>query len=233
MPLFLASIWPVHQLWSRARRMHQRDVERLLGRREGDTALFHAAQDMARADIPESARGFMLATMTALQKRMEVCAASPPGPLFAGWWPKRWPVSSGRWSNPRAHHSSLLCQHGTDCVGHAVRVMTDTNPNKHHNPVDKRHRGIRPRLAQCIDELIAQCSRHARVAAFRQVHLRPSNELQVQVIHAHIHLKYSSVISHGSGAAWLLRGISRRCPRSSDYGRNCRGNQCCSSGANC
>ena len=74
--------------------------------------LFLAAQDMARAQIPESAKTFVFATMTALQKKDGGVRGIATGTSFRRLVAKTLAASSGRWSSPRVHHFNSLCPLG-------------------------------------------------------------------------------------------------------------------------
>ena len=142
--------------------------------------LFLAAQDMARAQIPESARTFMLATMTALQKKDGGVRGIATGTSFRRLVAKTLARQFGKVveSTCAPFQFALSTRAGTDCVGHAVRAMTDADPNATILSIDSIG-GLRPCLAQCHDEQIEHRSRIERVVAFRQVHVRAPNELQV------------------------------------------------------
>ena len=102
MLLCSASVWPVHLQSAPGPGGRTNEMLKVcLDDAEVSQLLFLAAQDMAKAHIPESAKTFMLATMTALQKK----------------------DGGGR------VHVALSTRAGTDCVGHAVRVMIDAETN--------------------------------------------------------------------------------------------------------
>ena len=85
--------------------------------------LFRVAEDFARTNVPESvSKAFMAASMTALQKH-------DGGVRHRGWLPKRWLVSSAqKGGSLRTDQFALSTRAGTDCVGHAIRAITDADP---------------------------------------------------------------------------------------------------------
>ena len=93
--------------------------------------LFLAAQDMARADIPDSARCLMVSTMTALRKRDGGVRGIATGTSFRRLIAKTLARQFGKVveSTCAPFQFALSTRAGTDCVGHPVRVMTDADPD--------------------------------------------------------------------------------------------------------
>ena len=93
--------------------------------------LFLAAQDMARAQIPESARSFMLARMTALRKKDGGVRGIATGTSFRKLVAKTLARQFGKVveSVCAPFQFALSTRAGTDCVGHAVMAMTDADPD--------------------------------------------------------------------------------------------------------
>ena len=84
-----------------------------------------AAEDLARATVPgEVTRSFMLASMTALQT--VAFQESPLVQAFDDWSQRHKHDSSAKTCAP--FQFALSTRAGVDCVGHAVRVATDANP---------------------------------------------------------------------------------------------------------
>ena len=72
---------------------------------------------------------------------------------------------------------ALSTRAGTDCVEHAVRVMTDADPDATILSVDGV--GAYDHVLRSNDEQTAQCARLERVVAFRQVHICAHNKVHV------------------------------------------------------
>ena len=87
--------------------------------------LFFAAQDMARAQIPDTARTFMFATMTAFRKKDGGVRGIATGTSSRKFVAKT-VASSGRWLSPSEHHFNLpgqaiLSIDGIGAYDHALR----------------------------------------------------------------------------------------------------------------
>ena len=93
--------------------------------------LVSAAEDFARADTPhEVAKSFMLSSMTALQKKdggiRGIATGTSFRPLVAKTLARQFGAVVEATCSP--FQFALSTRAGTDCVGHAVRFATDTNP---------------------------------------------------------------------------------------------------------
>ena len=123
--------------------VHLRDVESVLGRctfemlkvclEDAETLhlLFRAAEDLARAEAPEPiTRAFMSATMTALLKHDGGVRGIATGTSFRRLVAKTMARQFGKAVEAvcAPFQFALSTRAGTDCVGHAVRAMTDANP---------------------------------------------------------------------------------------------------------
>ena len=93
--------------------------------------LASAAEDFARAETPqEVAKSFMLASMTAVQKKDGGVRGIATGTSFRRLVAK----TLARQFGPAVEATcspfqfALSTRAGTDCVGHAVRFVTDANP---------------------------------------------------------------------------------------------------------
>ena len=93
--------------------------------------LFRAAEDFARADVPDGTRvAFMSATMTALQKPDGGVRGVATGTSFRRLVAK----TLARQFSKRVEATcvpfqfALSTRAGTDCVGHAIRALTDADP---------------------------------------------------------------------------------------------------------
>ena len=87
--------------------------------------LLRAAEDLARAEAPETVtRAFTMSTMTALQKK-----DGGVGHLFVGLSVAH-SLGSGKEVETvcAPFQFALSTRAGTDCVGHAIRVLTDADP---------------------------------------------------------------------------------------------------------
>ena len=93
-----------------------------LGDAEATHLLFQAAEDLARAEAPYETvtRAFMTATMPSGNQTAE-SAELPPGRPSADWWPRLWPVNSGKRSNQRARHFSSRFPPGQALIASATR----------------------------------------------------------------------------------------------------------------
>ena len=91
--------------------------------------LFSAAEDFARADRPEPTRPFLLATMTALQKKDGGVRGIATGTSFRRLVAKTLARQFGAAVEATCapFQFALSTRAGVDCVGHAVRVATDQN----------------------------------------------------------------------------------------------------------
>ena len=139
--------------------------------------LFLAAQDMAKADIPDSARCFMVSTMSVLRKRDGGVRGIATGTSFRRFIAKTLARQFGMVVESTCapfHQFALSTRVGTDCVGHVV--SDDGRGPRRHDPLNRWCRGVRPRLAQRNDEQIARRARVKSVAAFRQVHICQHNK---------------------------------------------------------
>ena len=79
--------------------------------------------------------------------------------------------------SPCVHHSNSHCQRelDTDCVEHAVRVMTDADPDATILSIDGV--GVYDHvLCSVVMNKLHKCARLERVVAFRQVHTCPSQQ---------------------------------------------------------
>ena len=90
-----------------------------------------AAEDFARATVPDEARkSFMLATMTALQKKdggvRGIATVSSFRRLVAKTLARQFGKAVEATCSP--FQFALSTRAGTDCVGHAVRTATDRDP---------------------------------------------------------------------------------------------------------
>ena len=89
-----------------------------------------AAKDFARAQTPATTGAFMMATMTALQKKDEGVRGTATGTSFRRLVAK----SLARQFSDEVESAcspfqfALSTRAGTDCVGHAFRAATDANP---------------------------------------------------------------------------------------------------------
>ena len=93
--------------------------------------LVSAAEDFARADTPhEVAKSFMLASMTALQKKDGGVRGIATGTSFRRLVAKTLARQFGAVVEATCSpfQFALSTRAGTDCVGHAVRFATDANP---------------------------------------------------------------------------------------------------------
>ena len=93
--------------------------------------LFRAAEDTARAEMPDSvARAFMTATMMALQKKDGGARGIATRPSFRRLIAKTLARQFGKQMESACapFQFALSTRAGTDCVGHAVRLMTDADP---------------------------------------------------------------------------------------------------------
>ena len=93
--------------------------------------LFRAAEDLARAEAPEPiTRAFMSATMTALLKHDGGVRGIATGTSFRRLVAKTMARQFGKAVEAACapFQFALSTRAGTDCVGHAVRAMTDANP---------------------------------------------------------------------------------------------------------
>ena len=93
--------------------------------------LLTAAKDLARATVPgEVTRTFMLASMTALQKRDGGIRGIATGTSFRRLVAKTLARQFGQVVEDTcaSFQFALSTRAGVDCVGHAVRVATDANP---------------------------------------------------------------------------------------------------------
>ena len=90
--------------------------------------LMSAAEDFARATVPDEARkSFMLATMTALQKKDCGVRGIATGSSFRRLVAKTLAQQFGKAVEATCSpfQFALSTRAGTDCVGHAVRTATD------------------------------------------------------------------------------------------------------------
>ena len=91
--------------------------------------LFSAAEDFARADRPEPTRPFLLATMTALQKKdggvRVIATGTSFGRLVAKTLARQFGAAVE--ATCATFQFAFSTRAGVDCVGHAVRVATDQN----------------------------------------------------------------------------------------------------------
>ena len=92
--------------------------------------LFRAAEDFARADVPDGTRvACMSATMTALQKldgRVRGVATGTSRRLVAKTLARQFSKQVEATCAP--FQFALSTRAGTDCVGHAIRALTDADP---------------------------------------------------------------------------------------------------------
>ena len=73
---------------------------------------------------------FIMATLTALQKRDGGVQGTACGPHSEDWWPNASRSSSARMLKQHVRHFRLrVYTGGVDCVGHAVRSITEGDPN--------------------------------------------------------------------------------------------------------
>ena len=92
---------------------------------------FRAAEDLARAEAPEPiTKAFMSATMTALLKHDGGVRGIASGTSFRRLVAKTMARQFGKAVEAACapFQFALSTRAGTDCVGHAVRAMTDANP---------------------------------------------------------------------------------------------------------
>ena len=93
--------------------------------------LFRAAEDFATADMPEPVRkAFMSATMTALQKPDGGVRGIATGTSFRRLVSRTLARQFGKAVEATCapFQFALSTRAGTDCVGHAIRALTDANP---------------------------------------------------------------------------------------------------------
>ena len=104
----------------------------LLDDHEGLLLLTAAAEDFARGDVPEGIfSAFMLATMTALQKREGGVRGIATGTSFRRLVAKTLARQFMEQveSTCAPFQFALSTRAGTDCVGHAIRVVTERQPD--------------------------------------------------------------------------------------------------------
>ena len=171
-----------------ASRVHQPGVLRVQGRCTNEMLrvclddpevfqlLFRAAEDCAAATMPETARkAFMSATMTALRETLTaMCVALlQQAHLSVGWLPKRWHASLEKAVEATCapFQFALSTRAGSDCVGHAIRAVTEAN---HHATVLSIDGVGAWCLRSCAprrnDGEVAPSPQSARVAAFLPSH---------------------------------------------------------------
>ena len=116
----------------RSRRMHERDASSMFGRHGLFQLLFRAAEDFATADMPEPVRkAFMSATMTALQKPYGGVRGIATTTSFLRFVARTLARQFGKAVEAicAPFQFALSTRAGTDCVGHAIRALTDANPS--------------------------------------------------------------------------------------------------------
>ena len=143
--------------------------------------LFRAAEDYAAATMPETARkAFMSATMTALQKPDGGVRGIATGTSFRRLVAKTLARQFGKAVEATCapFQFALSTRAGTDCVGHAIRAVTEANHHASVLSIDGRW-CLRSRVPRRNDGEAAPSSQSARVAAFRPCHVRQPHKLRV------------------------------------------------------
>ena len=141
--------------------------------------LFRAAEDCAAATMPETARkAFMSATMTALQKPDGSVRGIATGTSFRWLVAKTLARQFGKAVEATCapFQFALSTRAGTDCVGHAIRAVTEAN---HHATVLSMCWCLRSRVPRRNDGEVAPSPQSARVAAFRPCHVCQPHKLRV------------------------------------------------------
>ena len=92
--------------------------------------LFMAAEDMARGTASEASRSFLVATMTAISKRDGGVRGIATGTAFRRLVSRTLARQFGAEVEKACAPSqfALSTPAGTDCVGHAIRAITDSHP---------------------------------------------------------------------------------------------------------
>ena len=139
--------------------------------------LVSAAEDFARAETPqEVSKSFMLASMTALQKKDGGVRGIATGTAFRRLVAK----TLARQFGPAVEATcspfqfALSTRAGTDCVGHAVRFATDANPEATVLSIDGVGAYDHVYRSAMMEKLLEVPSLQGLLPFVRSIYLQPS-----------------------------------------------------------